>query len=115
MVKQSTNKDIPKIQDFVKHAQKVEDVVDNWQHHIEERHEINAFTTLAGNKLYHIVPQEGQTFLPFSEYHGDHTMNYIICIDKENNEVFRKNIKYADMIDWKLSSSLTNSKENGKQ
>jgi len=54
--------------------------------------------------------------LPFSEYDGDHIENWIILIENETKrEILRKNTRTTDMIEWKLSSSVINKKNDGKQ
>jgi len=102
-----SNKEHPKsFSGLLKNGEKVEIALKTWNDHIMARHEIKSFTTLAEGKLFHVAPQEDQVFLPFSEYNGDHSNNWIIAIDmKTSEEFFRKNIRLVDMIDWKLSSS----------
>ncbi len=89
--------------------------INTWEDHVMNRDEILAFNTIVGEKLYHVKPKDEEIFLPFSEYMGDHTENWIIAIDiGTGKEFFRKNIKYVDMIDWKLSSSKTNPSKDEK-
>lgn len=79
------------------------DFIESWADHIEKRHLINNFTIVANEKLYNYLPEETNIFLPFSEYNGDHSMNWIICWNEEKKaEVFRQNIRLVNFIQWML-------------
>jgi len=99
----------------IKTAEKGKDIFTSWEQHMTDRDEIESFTTIVADKMYNIKAKEGETLLPFSEYHGDHTENWIILINnKTKKEILRKNTRTVDMINWKLSSPSNNSKKDGK-
>ena len=99
----------------IKTAEKGKDIFTSWEQHMINRDEIESFTTIVADKLYNIRAKEDETLLPFSEYHGDHSENWIVLINnKTNKEILRKSTKTVDMINWKLSSPSNNSKKNGK-
>jgi len=97
-------------------SEKGEQILETWQQHMKNRDEIMSFTTIVGNKMFSITPKKNETLLPFSEFHGDHAENWIILINnKTKKEILRKNTRTTDMIEWKLSSSVINKKNDGKQ
>jgi len=108
------SKELPKsFEAILENGERKDVLIHTWNERIIDRNEIESFTTLVGDKLYHVTPNKNEVFLPYSEYHGDHAMNWIIAVDVRNNkEVFRKNLRLVDMVNWKLSSSSTN-KNNG--
>jgi len=82
-------------------AEKMEIAITTWHDHVVNRDEIANFITIVGNQMYPIHPLENQVLLPFEEYYGDHSMNWIIVWNfAEKREVFRKNIRNVDLIDW---------------
>lgn len=82
-----------------------------WDQHVIDRDEIESFTTIVGDKLYHVKPKDDEIFMPFMEINGDHSMNWILSIHrKTGKELYRKNTRTVDMVNWKLSSSSTKSK-----
>jgi len=82
-------------------AEKMEIALTTWHDHVMARDEIASFITIIGDKMYPMFPGENQVLLPFEEYNGDHSMNWILIWDvKEKKEIFRKNIKNVDLIDW---------------
>lgn len=100
---------------FLQTGEKKTIFLPNWEDHVTSRTEISSFSTIVADQLYHVKPKEGEIFLPYSEYMGDHTQCWIIAIDiKAKTEFFRKNVRTVDMIDWKLSSSIINPGKNGK-
>ena len=100
--------------EHIKNAEKKAVVLKNWHKHVEERHEIASYSTIIDDKLYLIEPQKDEVILPFTEYHGDHSENWIIIVNiKTNQEINRKNTKTVDMVYWKLSPSSTKPKSNG--
>lgn len=92
--------------DLLKNGEKATISLKTWNDHVMNQDTIKSFTTINGsNQILHIVPQKDEVFIPFSEYNGDHSMNWILCINMvTGDEIFRKNTRTADMIDWKLSS-----------
>lgn len=108
--------DIPKdLQKVLKNGDTKEVFMKNWHDHVMNRDEIESFTTVIGDKLYHVKPKEDEVFIPYTEYNGDHSMNWILSIQIDNSkELFRKSTKSVDMVYWKLFSSPTKSKKNGK-
>lgn len=94
------------VDQHIKNSDKKETFLKTWEDHVKNRNEIANFSTIAGDKIYYVTPQNNEIFLPFSEYYGDHSENWIIAVDiKTNTEVYRKNTKTVDMVTWKLSSS----------
>lgn len=84
----------------------------SWAKHVGQRHEIKSCSTIIGDKLYQITARPNEVILPYTEFFGDHSENWVVVIDKISNaELLRKNTKYVDMIEWKLSSSQTNPKK----
>lgn len=82
-------------------SEKPSQFIKTWDEHVKNRSPISNYTVIANDKMYNFTPKEGQIFLPFSEYNGDHSMNWVICWDEVNKvEVFRKNIRTVDMIEW---------------
>lgn len=82
-------------------AEKMEIALTTWHDHVVARDEISNFITIVGNQMYPMHPLENQVFLPFEEYNGDHSMNWIIVWNfVEKREIFRKNTRNVDLIDW---------------
>jgi len=82
-------------------AEKMEIALTTWHDHVVARDEISSFITIIGDKMYPMFPQPNQVFLPFEEFNGDHSMNWILIWDfVEKKELFRKNTKNVDLIDW---------------
>lgn len=76
--------------------------ITKWGEHVDKRHVIENFSTLTDGKLYIIrAENEGEVLLPFQEYYGDHSMNYVILWDNKNKkEILRKNLRFVDMVTW---------------
>lgn len=88
--------------DMLSTAEKMEIALQVWNDHVVARDEINSYTAIVNNQMYVTTPDDSHVLLPFAEYYGDHAMNWIITWDVKNNvEVFRKNIRMIDLIDWK--------------
>lgn len=106
--------DIPKeLQVVLKDGEKKSVFMDNWHEHVMARHEVESFTTIVNDRLFHIKPKEDEILMPYMEINGDHNMCWILSLSKATNEeMFRKNIRTVDMVHWKLSSSLTKLKQN---
>lgn len=86
-----------------------------WHDHVLGRHVITSFSTIVGDKLYHVVARDKEIIMPFEEHFGDHIENWIIIVDTATNkEIWRKNVKTVDTIEWKLSSFLTNTETDGE-
>jgi len=103
-----------RVDEHLKKGEKIE--LKTWHNHVDQRNEIASFTSIAGDKLYFVEPRKDEIFLPFYEYHGDHSENWIIAVDVNTNvEIFRKSTKTVDMVNWKLPSSEINNEENGKK
>ena len=82
-------------------AEKTEIALTTWHDHVVARDEIASFITIIGDKMYPMFPGENQVLLPFEEFNGDHAMNWIIVWDfVEKREVYRKNTRQIDLIDW---------------
>jgi hypothetical protein len=102
VAKQGPTEQEKRVWDTLSTAEKKEHIMPNWNDHVEARDEIQSFITIVNNQMFPMFPDKNQVFLPFAEYHGDHAMNWIIIWDVvEKKEVFRKNIKQVDLIDWK--------------
>lgn len=112
----SNKKDIPKeLQVALKNGEKKELFIHNWHEHVINRREVESFTTIVNDRLFHVAPKEDEILMPYIEINGDHNMCWILGINKATNEeIFRKNIRTVDMVNWKLSSSPTKSRKNGK-
>lgn len=82
-------------------SEKMAIALKTWHDHVIKRNEIASYTTIVGDKMLNIFPQENHVLLPFEEFHGDHAMNWIITWDtNEKRELFRKNTKQVDLIEW---------------
>jgi hypothetical protein len=82
-------------------AEKMDIALTTWHDHVVARDEISSFITIIGDKMYPMFPGENQILLPFEEFNGDHAMNWIIIWNfEEKREVYRKNTKNVDLIDW---------------
>lgn len=115
MKKNPTRKEKTKMNQRIKTGEKGDTVFTNWDKHMINRQEIESFTTIIKDQLYNFIPKPDEIFLPFSEFYGDHAENWIIILDKTTNkELARKSTRTVDMINWKLSSSPTKTKINGK-
>lgn len=107
--------DIKKIEVALDNGEKKEVFIQTWHDHVKNKNTIKSMSTIIKDQLYYMKPGPNQIFVPFSEFHGDYDICWVLCIDVlTNKELFRKNIKTVDLIDWKLSSSLIKSKTNGK-
>jgi len=114
--KQPTKKEKIEMDKKIVNSEGKEQVLKTWQQHMMNRDEVASFTTIVGDKMYNVTSKETETLLPFSEYDGDHIENWIILIENETKrEILRKNTRTTDMIEWKLSSSVINKKNDGKQ
>jgi len=114
--KQIDSRQRQNVDNHIKDSEKKEtfNEIKTWQQHVEDRHVIAVFSTIIGDKIYYVEPKGNEIFLPFSEYFGDHSENWIVAFDtKTNEEVYRKNTRTTDMITWKLSSPKTNTENNG--
>ena len=110
-----TRQERTKVSKDIKNAEKGEQIFTKWDEHILARHEIESFTTIVKDQLMQIKARENEILMPFSEYFGDHSENWIVIINKKTNEeLARKSTKTVDMINWKLSSPLINIKKDGK-
>ena len=90
-----------KISKALSASEKMAIVLETWHDHVIKRNEIASYTTIVGDKMLNIFPQENHVLLPFEEFHGDHAMNWILTWDlKEKRELFRKNTKQVDLIEW---------------
>ena len=110
MKKKNTDGKVPtEFKNLLKNGEHRDIVLESWHDKVMNGpNEIASFTTIVDKKLYHIQPQEGEIFMPFYEYYGDHAECFIIAIrEKDNKELFRKNVRTVDMVHWKLSSTLT--------
>lgn len=88
----------------------------SWHEHVMNRREIASFITIVGDKMYNVRPKKDEIMMPYIELNGDHNMNWILILNKvTNEEISRKNTRSVDMVEWKLSSSLTNSEKDGKK
>jgi hypothetical protein len=105
-----------KVDLLIKEGDKREIFIDTWVDHVNNRDIIKCYCTIIKDELKFFSSNNDGVFIPFSEFYGDHTENWIILIDlKTNKELFRKNIKNVDLIEWQLSSSQTNLSKDGKQ
>lgn len=97
-----------KVDTQLANGEKVEVFLNSWIQHIKDKKEVESFTTIVTNpntgqpQLFQMAPNKDQIFLPFSEFNGDHTDNWVLAVDKKTGEeVFRKNIKNIDLLTWK--------------
>lgn len=75
--------------------------IQTWDEHVKKRTLISNFTTIFDNKMFNFQPKENEVLIPFSEYNGDHSMNWIICWHELlKKEIYRKNIRTVDLIEW---------------
>lgn len=103
--KESIAEERKRTYDMLSVAEKMEIALTTWHEHVTARDEINSYTTIINNQMYVTTPDDSHVLLPFAEYHGDHAMNWIITWDVKNNvEIFRKNIRMIDLIEWKKRS-----------
>lgn len=104
IVKQDEKIKRQRVWDSLSTSEKMNIALLTWHDHVVARDEIASFTTIVGDKMYNVFPEsEDQVILPFEEFHGDHAMNWIIVWDlKEKKELFRKNTKQLDLVDWKV-------------
>lgn len=78
-----------------------EKFIQTWDEHVKKRTLISNFTTIFDNKMYNFQPKENEVLIPFSEYNGDHSMNWIICWHETlKKEIYRKNTRSVDLIEW---------------
>jgi hypothetical protein len=99
--KQAEKKERQRVWDILSTAEKKDVVLLTWHDHVMARDEIANFITIVGDKMYPVFPNESQVILPFDEYYGDHSENWIIIWDLvEEKELFRKNVKGVDLVDW---------------
>jgi hypothetical protein len=96
---------------FLENAEPKEVVIQNWSNHIKKGHTVKEYNVTINNQLMLVKPNKGQVFVPFSEFFGDHSENWIIALTENNEEMFRQNTKFVDRIDWNLSSSQTKIKK----
>jgi hypothetical protein len=94
-----------KVGNILSTAEKMEIALTTWHDHVIARDEIASFITIVGDKMYPMFPGENQVLLPFEEFNGDHSMNWILVWDFiEKKEIYRKNTKNVDLIDWVVKS-----------
>ena len=88
----------------LEHGEKVQDILPSWDNHIKAGHTIRNFTSIVNNQMYLMEPGKDHSFIPFSEYCGSYSLNWIIKWDNINKkEVFRKNVLYVDLIEWETN------------
>jgi hypothetical protein len=95
-------KERERVSEAISKSEHPEHFLPTWHEHVVNRDEILSFTTIVDKTLYNIQAKSEETILPFEEYYGDHSMNWIlIWNNKTLSEILRKNIRQVDMIQWK--------------
>ena len=100
--KQNEKIERKRVWDAISASEKAEVILQTWEDHTKNRDEIASFTTIVDKNIFNVFARENEVLLPFSEFRGDHADDWIICwnlIDKK--EIFRKNIRQIDMIEWR--------------
>lgn len=95
-----------KVGEAIEKSESGEVIIKSWDDHIKAGDKIANFTSIVNNQMYFSEPKKDHSLIPFSEYYGSYQLNWIINWDNINKrEVWRKNILYVDLIEWKSSTA----------